>query len=48
MYFSSIVQGLSRLIYATNSAAVHILKNLFIVWADLKAEGASFFRAAVQ
>ncbi len=48
MYFSSIVQSLSGFIYATNPAAVHILKNLCIVWADLKAEGASFFRAAVQ
>ena len=48
MYFSSIVQSLSGFIYATNPAAVHILKNLLIVWADLKAEGAFFFRAAVQ
>ena len=47
MHFSSIVQGLSRLIYATNPAAVHILKNLFVVRADLKTERASFFRTAV-
>ena len=47
MYFSSIVQSLPGFIYATNPAAVHILKNLCIAWADLEPEGASFFRAAV-
>ena len=47
MHFSSVVQGFPGLIYATNPAAVHILKNFCIVRADLKAEGASCFRAAV-